>query len=441
MAIDWNGKRRWVALILIILSIFVMMNWPPVVPVIQLPGENYPAGWDLFGTRITNTFIGSVVVWILIGLLAFFIARNRPEHGGEVPKGGLYNFLEMAFEGLYGFIGNLAPEKYRDWIFKVFFTIFIIVLLSNWLELVPGVDSVGFIHAHAHVDHGEIVPEDGFETKTFLGFSYTDGKCPWVSPEEAATLTAEAQAARLVNNCKTGTGQPVESALHVEEEVHAEEAAVAEPTAEATVAVSENAEGETAVAEDEHAAEAVTEGEAAMSAEDHAAEEALHHLPYGDPSVPWVVTPFVRVPSTDLNMTLGLALCAIVIIQIIGFKALGPGYLIKFFNFRNLAKSPLGGIDLAVSLLELIGEFAKILSFAFRLLGNIFAGSILLFVMTFLVPVLVPLPFFLLEFFVGIIQALVFGMLTAIFMGLATIGHGGEHHEEGHDEHAPEAAH
>jgi F-type H+-transporting ATPase subunit a len=424
---NWSGKRRWVALVLILLSVVVMMNWPPVVPVIQLPGENYPAGWDFFGMRITNTFVGSIVVWILIGLLALFIARNRPEHGGEVPKGGFYNFIEMAFEGLYGFIGNLAPEKYRDWIFKTFFTIFIIVLLSNWIVLVPGVDSFGFIHSHAHVVDGEIVPDGGYETKSFAGVSYPDARCPWVSPEEAATLTAEAQAARAANNCLTGTGAPVVSALHVEE--HAEEAASAE-----------GAEGETEAAADEHGEEAVAEGEHAVSAEDHALEEALHHLPPGDPAVPWVVTPFVRVPSTDLNTTLGLALSAIVIIQIAGFRALGPGYLIKFFNFSTLLKSPLGGIDLAVSLLELIGEFAKILSFAFRLLGNVFAGSVLLFVMTFLVPVLVPWPFFLLEFFVGLIQAVVFGMLTAIFMSLATVGHHGDH-EEGHDEHAPEAAH
>jgi F-type H+-transporting ATPase subunit a len=438
VTIDWNGKRRWIALVLVIASVIVMVNWPPVIPVIQLPGEMYPAGWDLFGLRITNTFVGSVIVWILIGLITFFIARNRPQHGGEVPKGGLYNFLELAFEGLYSFIGNLAPEKYRDWIFKVFFTIFIIVLLSNWLELIPGIDSFGFIHAHAHVENGEIVPEDGFETKTFLGFSYTDGKCPWVSPEEAATLTAEVQAARLVNNCKTGTGQPVESAAHAEEPAE-EEHAVVEPTAEATVAVSEHAEGETEAAEEEaHEAEAVAEGEHAVSAEDHAAEEALHHLPPGDPSVPWVVLPFVRVPSTDLNLTIALALVAVVLIQVAGFRALGPGYLTKFFNFKTLFTSPLGGIDVAVGLLELIGEFAKILSFAFRLLGNIFAGSILLFVMTFLVPVIVPWPFFILEFFVGIIQAVVFGMLTAIFMAGATVGHG--HGEEHHDE-EPEAAH
>jgi len=79
----------------------------------------------------------------------------------------------------------------------------------------------------------------------------------------------------------------------------------------------------------------------------------------------------------------------------------------------------------------LIGEFARILSFAFRLLGNIFAGSILLFVMSFLVPFL-PWPFFILEFFVGALQAFVFGLLTAIFMSQATAGHG-EHHDEAHE--------
>jgi F-type H+-transporting ATPase subunit a len=432
---NWSGKRRWIALALIIFSVIVMINWPPVVPVIQLPGENYPSGWDFLGMRITNTFVGSVIVWILIGLLTLFIARNRPEHGGEVPKGGFYNFIEMAFEGLYNFIGNLAPEKYRDWIFRTFFTIFIIVLLSNWIVLIPGVDSLGFIHAHAHVVDGEIVPDGGYETKTVLGVHYPDGKCPWLSPDEAALLTAEQQAARAANGCLTGTGAPVVSALHLDE--HAAEPAD-EHAAEETTAADTHADE---AAADDHGAAATDDH--AVSEADHALEEALHHLPPGDPAVPWVVTPFVRPPSTDLNTTLGLALSAIVMIQLAGFRALGLGYLVKFFNFTTLLKSPLGGIDLAVSLLELIGEFAKILSFAFRLLGNVFAGSVLLFVMTFLVPVLVPWPFFLLEFFVGLIQALVFGLLTAIFMALATVGHHGEHHEEGHEEHGaqPEAAH
>jgi F-type H+-transporting ATPase subunit a len=87
-------------------------------------------------------------------------------------------------------------------------------------------------------------------------------------------------------------------------------------------------------------------------------------------------------------------------------------------------------IDLIVGLLELVSEFAKIISFTFRLFGNIFAGMVLLFVMTFLIPFFVPLPFYVLEIFVGFMQAFVFAILTLIFMTMATISH--EHAEEHH---------
>jgi F-type H+-transporting ATPase subunit a len=111
--------------------------------------------------------------------------------------------------------------------------------------------------------------------------------------------------------------------------------------------------------------------------------------------------------------------------QVYGFQALGPGYLGKFFNTRTLFSKPMfGAIDFGVGLLELVSEFSKILSFSFRLFGNIFAGSVLLFVMGSLVPVFVPSMFMMLEFFVGMIQAVVFGMLTLIFMSQATAGHG-----------------
>ena len=208
--VNWNGKRRWIALLLVIASVIVMLNWPPVVPVIQLPGEVYPAGWDLFGLHVTNSLAGSVVVWILIGLLVVLVARNRPEHGGAVPRGGFYNLFEMGIEGLYGFIGGIAPAKYLDFIFKMFMTIFIIVLLSNWMELVPGVDSVGFLEPHVEVDDsGQPVALDGFETGAFLGFQYLNAKCPWIDPAEAETLTTEQQAARADTGCLTGTGQPL----------------------------------------------------------------------------------------------------------------------------------------------------------------------------------------------------------------------------------------
>lgn len=127
-------------------------------------------------------------------------------------------------------------------------------------------------------------------------------------------------------------------------------------------------------------------------------------------------TPLFRAPSADLNTTLALAVFSIISIQITGFKHLGLGYLKKFFNFSN-------PICFFVGILELIGEFAKIISFAFRLFGNIFAGEVLLIVTAALIPVIAPFPFYGLELFVGLIQALVFAMLTLVFLNLATISH------------------
>jgi F-type H+-transporting ATPase subunit a len=148
----------------------------------------------------------------------------------------------------------------------------------------------------------------------------------------------------------------------------------------------------------------------------------------------------VRVSSTDLNFTIALALISVVMTQVIGLQALGPGYFTKFFAFGNFGRmwirEKLGPfdvlmplIDIFVGLLEMVAEFAKIISFSFRLFGNIFAGSVLLFVLGSLVPVMVQSGVLLLEFIVGLIQALVFGMLTMVFMTMATMAHD-EHDEE-----------
>ena len=413
--INWNGKRRWVALILLIAGILVMLTVPPIIPVIQLPGEKYPGGGDAF--RMTNSLMGSIIVWILLILLAFYINRKMPKSGGETPPGGFYNLFELLFEGLYGFILNIVGQKYMRFIFSFFMTIFLIVILSNWLELVPGVDSVGFLEPHITTDvaTGAITYEAGYETTLSGGIYVLNPKCPWVSPTDAAALTDEAKTDRAAKGCVTGTNAVVPVADEHQPPVEAVTTEVAPATeAVATTDVSGEAAGVS-----------TSTGETLLSS----GEE--HEYAPGDPSVPWVVLPYLRAPSTDLNMTAALALIAVVMTQVLGFRALGVGYLTKFFNFKTLFTSPLGGIDVAVGLLELIGEFAKILSFSFRLLGNIFAGSILLFVMSFLIPFL-PWPFFILEFFVGALQAFVFGLLTAIFMSQATAGHG-EHHDETHE--------
>ncbi len=127
--------------------------------------------------------------------------------------------------------------------------------------------------------------------------------------------------------------------------------------------------------------------------------------------------PLLRGNEADLNSTISLALISVVLIQVFGIKFLGfRGYISKFINFRD-------PISFFTGILEIISEFSKIISFAFRLFGNIFAGEVLLTIMAFLVPVLASFPFLLLEVFVGFIQALVFAMLTAVFVNMAITKH------------------
>ena len=127
--------------------------------------------------------------------------------------------------------------------------------------------------------------------------------------------------------------------------------------------------------------------------------------------------PLFRPPTADLNTTLGLAIISILAIQFFGIRALGLfSHLGKYFSFKD-------PLSFFVGVLEIIQEFSRILSFSFRLFGNIFAGEVLLSVMAFLMPLIVPIPFLGLELFVAFIQALVFSMLTAVFLSLAIAKH------------------
>ncbi|NMC35721.1 F0F1 ATP synthase subunit A [Candidatus Beckwithbacteria bacterium] len=129
-----------------------------------------------------------------------------------------------------------------------------------------------------------------------------------------------------------------------------------------------------------------------------------------------ILVPFFRAPTADLNTTIALAILGVAFTQYQGLRHLSIHYLKKFFNFSN-------PMFTFVGLLELISEFVKIISFAFRLFGNIFAGEVLLAVMSFLLPIVAPLPFLGLEIFVGLIQSLVFVMLVLVFTGGATEAH------------------
>jgi len=318
------GINRWVILALVILNIyFVYFLYQPVLPHIQLPAENVSTA-PLFGNfYLTNTMIATLIADVILVLIA--IAVSRAVRSGElIPKG-----IPGAIEAILEVINNLTESTAGKWtksIFPFFATITLLVLVVNWMELIPGVDSIGRLE---HSEHGNPIEE------VFSGV-YTLVK----PPSEAA-------------------------------------------------------------------AEAHEGG--------------------------YTLVPYVRVAATDLNFTVALALISVVMTQVMGVRALGATYFTKFINVGGIFKRPVFGlIDFFVGLLELLSEFSKLLSFSFRLFGNIFAGSVLLFVIGTLIPVFVQSMFLGLEFFVGLIQAVVFGMLTMVFMAQATQGHGEHPDEEAH---------
>ncbi len=123
----------------------------------------------------------------------------------------------------------------------------------------------------------------------------------------------------------------------------------------------------------------------------------------------------LRSPNSDLTTTLALALISVFFIQYFSLRALGlKDYIKRFLNFTSPVAFILG-------FFEMISEGVKILSFSFRLFGNVFAGEVLLLIIAFLIPYIIPLPFMILEIFVGVIQAFIFAMLTLTFIKTSTI--------------------
>ena len=342
-------KRYIIYLSLIAMIVFGFILFPPVLPVIQLPGEAVIRNIPILGA-ITNTFIATIISYLVVLALALAVnARSRT--ADEVPT-GFYNLFEMIIEGAYGFVEN-AAGRWATRFFPFFMTFILLILTANWLELVPGVDSIG----------------------------------KWESMGELAEHRFEAEA-------------EAEGLHPTEEELHQ----VADEAMEANLGN-------------------LRQGPfllRAPAADDGAKPEEAD----------WTIVPFVRVPATDLNFTLALALISVLFTEYYGLRALGPGYLRKFFTWNSdkIARNPLGLMDTIVGLIEFISELARILSFAFRLFGNIFAGQVLLFVIGFLAPVAL-VAVYGLEFFVGAIQAMVFALLTLTFMAGSVVSH---HDEEEH---------
>jgi F-type H+-transporting ATPase subunit a len=127
-------------------------------------------------------------------------------------------------------------------------------------------------------------------------------------------------------------------------------------------------------------------------------------------------TPLIRSAVTDLNTTLALALISQVAAHTLGIKTLGiKQYLHKFFSAKPL--------EMYSGLLELVSEFTKIIAFSFRLFGNMFVDALMLGMLSASFAFFIPIPLVFYEYFVAIIQAVIFALLTMSFMAIMTTAH------------------
>lgn len=267
-----------------------------------------------FGFPVTNTLFSTWIIIVLLVILSYFATRRR-----DLIPAGFQNFIEWGVESILNLVqGVVGKEKGRKF-FPLVATFFFFILFSNLLDVIPGIDTIGWIDitsiqsAHLQVPSGPVV---------LLFGSLSNQLIPWFRP-----------------------------------------------------------------------------------------------------------------PTSDLNLTFSMALVSVVVTQVFGFIYLGAGqHLGKYFQFKALfTHGAQGPIEFFVGLVELVTELSRLLSFAFRLFGNIFAGSAVLALFALLLPGLGDVIFIPLELFVAFVQALVFSLLTLVFLEMATSSH--EHTESEHEAH------
>ena len=335
--------------------------------------------FEIGSIEVTNTMFTSWWVVVLLVLGALIAGRSM-----SLVPGGISGAVEAVIGGFYEMIEGIVGEDNARRFFPLVCTIFLYILASNYFGLLP----MNFAIGKTEPAHG--TTQAVFEQSSFAGldFAYIP-----IGPDEVSDVVE-----------------------HHEEEGEAHE------------------EG------DSHDEEGAGEGE---GDEDHDEGGAVGNEPLGlqeDGRFSGVIAPYFRSVMTDVNAPLAIAIMSFIFVEWWGLRALGLGYLKKFFNFGPLLRgNPMGIVDVFVGLLELISEFVRIVSFTFRLFGNIFAGEVLLLMMSFLVPLVLVNVFYGLELFVGLIQALVFAMLTLVFAQMAVSHHGDDHEE--HAEHGSSGAH
>ncbi len=272
---------------------------------------------------VTNSMLSAFL--IVIALIAFYTIYAKKL---DLVPSSFQVFLEWIVESIYSLVHNVLGEHKGKHIFPIIFSLFSLIIISNWFGLLPTTGSIG-------------LAEKSYKEGNSLGQLFVFS----------------------VGQQKQGINKP-----------------------------------------------------------DTSEENKKFH---------YELVPFFRSPSADLNFTIALAIIAFVLIQYNAIKEGGLHYLGKFFDYRvsiptgwKVALVPLTFLaNFLWKTLELILEFSKILSFSFRLFGNIFAGEVLLVVITSLSLGIITLPFLGFELFVGFIQSIVFIFLTMVFIRVSLDTH------------------
>ena len=353
---------------------------------IQLPAEMIFEGDDfatpLGAWNLMNTMLTTWLAMLVLIILALFIRKSLTEIPGRFQA-----LFEIIIEFFLNLCESIAGREKGRRFFPLVFTIFIFIVVANWMGILPGFGTVGRI-----ADPEEIAHHHGIH-------HYVD---PALADHTSEDSHAKHDEHGEDSHSKHDEHDEDSHAKHDEHSDHLDSVALHVFTGQGAFSYLAPGSFSEQLTFEEY------ENQSGLVGEDKRAG----HL-----------VPFLRSANTDINMTLAMAIIAMVMVHFWGFSILGfPSHIGKFINFKE------GPIGFFVGILEIISELAKVVSFTFRLFGNIFAGEVLLMALAFLLPLIGIIPFLGLELFVGVIQAFIFSMLTLVFASMASVSHSSDDH-------------
>jgi F0F1-type ATP synthase membrane subunit a len=421
---------------------------PQILKVPTLEIESFFRGEAIFLTDgpfpITNTLIASWVTIVVVTLFAFVATRKM-----KIVPGRLQGLVEMAMETLINFIESVAGHKNGRRFLPVIATIFIFVMFNAYLALLP------IYGPGIHVTlNDKIATEEAGTVVEYLVHPKAEEKDESIAVIETADGTREEVKAPAAGELEyrvavldsVSEGQAVAVMVGATENVTEVTSPVAGTVVKLTLhrRIEESEEPIAKIDTEENGVIIVNSPKDKLGELEYDVTVGQHVSADDDIAVLTSAPPLLRSASTDINMTLAMALIAVLFIELMGMTGRGfKHYISEYINVGELFRGikllfkgkfvdglmayVTGVINVIIGGLEAISHMTRMISFAFRLFGNMTAGEILVLSATFLIPWIMAIPFYGLELLIGFIQALIFGGLTLVFASIA-VGHGSEEH-------------